>query len=88
MKKNLVKVFGKGLAYGAMHPFQRETPKDRQSKMDLTETVIDSMGIVISQSTIQTICGGVVVLAAVYGLGVIAKKAESKPVKANKTFKK
>lgn len=73
---NIIKVVGRGMIYGLKHPFTETTP-ERWQKMTLSESILDSFGMSIVQTTIS--CG--LAFGVVCGIGYINSRINKAPIK-------
>ena len=82
MIKTAVKKIGSGFIYGVKHPFEKPdvTYDKRQADMNWGDFILDGLGMVASQGTIQWAVSMVGFVGFLIAVGYINSKLENAPV--------
>jgi hypothetical protein len=87
MKTKVLKKIGKGMVYGAFHPFKEDTSDRWTADMSAVDKILDNAGVIASQAIVRTAYGAVVSIALIYILGDISSRIRETPVDVRQVVK-
>lgn len=90
MIKTITKKIGSGFIYGVKHPFEKPeiTYDKRQADMNWGDFILDGLGMVVSQGTIQWAVSMAGFVGFLMAVGYINSKLEKAPINVKAVVEK
>ncbi len=90
MIKTITKKIGSGFIYGVKHPFEKPeiTYDKRQADMNWGDFILDGLGMVVSQGTIQWAVSMAGFIGFLMAVGYINSKLEKTPINVKAVVEK